>query len=246
MRTIEELIATTEKYKAALPQKQFISKKNSVGYVVLNGQARILKWYVPGLKKNMEIEYDILKKGSLELAMPLPFEKDTENHVLVMSYIVGENVTDLINDVQVSFEEKQRIIDLLADWLVKFHTAFKSEEGFRIRGDPSLRNFLFSKGRIYGVDFEESRMGKPVEDIAGVCASILSTDPMFTDEKYELCQRFLEIYRRSVPWPIENVNQEIAYALLERIQWRPKDEEMLRKAAAKIRNKGLRGARHNH
>jgi len=246
MRTIEELLTTTEKYKDALLQRQFVSKKNSVGYVVLNGQARILKWYVPGLKRNMEIEYDILKKGSVDLTIPVPFEKDTENYVLVMSYIVGENVCDLINDEKLSFEEKPRIMDLLANWFVNFHTAFKSGEGFRIRGDPSLRNFLLSKGRIYGVDFEESRMGKPVEDIAGVCASILSTDPMFTDEKYQLCQRFLDSYRRSVPWPLENVNQEVAYALLERIQWRPKDEDLLRKVALKIRNKGLRAARHNH
>jgi tRNA A-37 threonylcarbamoyl transferase component Bud32 len=246
MRTIEDLISTTEKYKPALLQKQFKSKKNTVGYVVLNGQARILKWYVPGLKKNMDTEYEILKKGSLELAMPLPLEKDTENYVLVMSYIVGENVCDLINDQRVPFEEKKQVIDQLADWLVKFHRLFKSEEGFRIRGDPSLRNFILSRGRIYGVDFEESRIGKPVEDIAGICGSILSTDPMFTDEKYQLCQQFLDTYRRSVAWPVENVNAEIAYALLERIQWRPKDEELLRKVAAKIRNKGLRVARHTH
>jgi len=246
MRTIEELISNTEKYKPALLQKQFKSKKNTVGYVVLNGQARILKWYVPGLKKNMDTEYEILKKGSLELSMPLPLEKDTENYVLVMSYIVGENVSDLINDQRVPFEEKKQVIDQLAEWLVKFHTLFKSEEGFRIRGDPSLRNFIRSRGRIYGVDFEESRIGKPVEDVAGICGSILSTDPMFTDEKYQLCQQFLEAYRRSVTWPVENVNAEIAYALLGRIQWRPKDEELLRKVAAKIRNKGLRVARHNH
>ena len=245
MRTIEELISNTEKYKPALLQKQFKSKKNTVGYVVLNGQARILKWYVPGLKKNMDTEYEILKKGSLELSMPLPLEKDTENYVLVMSYIVGENVSDLINDQRVPFEEKKQVIDQLAEWLVKFHTLFKSEEGFRIRGDPSLRNFILSRGRLYGVDFEESRIGKPVEDVAGICGSILSTDPMFTDEKYQLCQQFLETYRRSVIWPVENVNVEIAYALLERIQWRPKDEELLRKVAAKIRNKGLRVARHS-
>jgi tRNA A-37 threonylcarbamoyl transferase component Bud32 len=246
MRSIEDLIGNSEKYKPALLQKQFKSKKNTVGYVVLNGQARILKWYVPGLKRNMDTEYEVLKKGSTALCIPLPLEKDTENYVLVMSYIVGENVCDLINDQRVPFEEKKQVIDLLADWLVKFHMLFKSEEGFRIRGDPSLRNFILSRGRIYGVDFEESRLGKPAEDVAGICASILSTDPMFTDEKYQLCEQFLDTYRRSATWPVENVNAEIAYALLERIQWRPKDEELLRKVAAKIRNKGLRVARHNH
>lgn len=246
MHTIEDLISNTEKYKSALLQKKFKSKKNTVGYVVLNGQARILKWYVPGLKKNMDTEYEILKKGSLELSMPLPLEKDTENHVLVMNYIIGENVCDLINDQRISFEEKKRVIDLLADWLAKFHSVFKSDEGFRIRGDASLRNFILSRDHIFGVDFEESRVGKPVEDVAGVCGSILSSDPMFTDEKFQLCQQFLNAYRRVATWPVENLNGEIAYALLERIQWRPKDEDLLRKVAAKIRTKGLSVARHNH
>jgi tRNA A-37 threonylcarbamoyl transferase component Bud32 len=246
MRAIDQLISTTEKYKSALLQKQFTSKKNTVGYVLLNGQARILKWYVPGLKKNMDIEYEILKKGSSELSMPVPLEKDEENHVLMMSYIVGDNVCDLVNDPRISFEEKKQVIGLLAEWLAKFHTAFKSEKGFCIRGDASLRNFILSRGRIYGVDFEESRTGKPMEDVAGICASILSTDPMFTDEKFHLCQHFLDMYRKVVPWSLENVNAEIAYALLERIQWRPNDEDLLRKVATKIRTKGLRVAQHNH
>jgi hypothetical protein len=69
---------------------------------------------------------------------------------------------------------------------------------------------------------------------------------MFTDEKYQLCQRVLDSYRNSTPWPVETAHLEVAYALLERIQWRPKDEELLRKAAATIRNKGLRAARLNH
>ncbi len=68
---------------------------------------------------------------------------------------------------------------------------------------------------------------------------------MFTDEKYQLCQTFLDSYRQSVKWTTENLNDEISYALLERIQWRPKDEDILRKNAEKIRNKGLHAARHN-
>jgi len=194
----------------------------------------------------MANEYEILKKGSVELSIPVPLEKDDENHVLVMSYIVGDNVCDLINDAKVTFEDKTKIAEQLADWLVKFHSFFKTEARFRLRGDPSLRNFIISRGHLYGVDFEESHEGKPVEDVAGTCGSILSTDPMFTDEKFHLCEKFLEAYRRTAAWTIENVNAEIAYALLERIQWRPKDEELLRKVASKIRTKGLHAARHNH
>jgi tRNA A-37 threonylcarbamoyl transferase component Bud32 len=225
-------------------QKRFASKKNTVAYVLYNGQPRILKWFVPGLKQNMENEYTILKKGVSTLSMPSPFEKDTENNVLVMSYIIGHNACDVINDPQTVSEEKEKVVNHLADWFAHFHTFFKTEEGFQIRGDASLRNFIQNKQRIWGVDFEESRVGNPSEDLATLCGSLLSTDPMFTDEKYKLCQIFLETYRKAVPWNIDHINAEISFALLERIQWRPNDEDILRKNATKIRQKGLSGARH--
>jgi hypothetical protein len=68
---------------------------------------------------------------------------------------------------------------------------------------------------------------------------------MFTDEKFQLCEIFLDAYRKSVKWEMAHVNAEISYALLERIQWRPNDEEILRKYATRIRKSGLQVARHN-
>jgi tRNA A-37 threonylcarbamoyl transferase component Bud32 len=245
MRDIKELIENVEKYKTVLLQKRFEGKKNVVGYVMYNGLPRILKWYVPGLKQNMDIEYSILKKGFSDVTMPSPLEKDVDNNVIVMSYITGENVCDIVNDPQTAFEEKKKVVQLLADWFVNFHTFFKSEDGFRLRGDANLRNFILSKGHIWGVDFEESRIGRPSEDLATFCVSLLSTDSMFTEEKFQFCQIFLDSYRRSVKWRIEQLNADISYALLERIQWRPKDEEILRKYSIRIRNKGLLVAQHN-
>lgn len=246
MRDIQTLIDKAEKYKGTLVQKRFDSKKNTVAYVMFNGQPRVLKWFVPGLKQNMDNEYNVLKKGVSDLAIPSPFEKDTDNYVLVMSYIHGNNVCDVLNDPQLSFEEKEKIMHHLADWFVRFHSHFKTEQGFQIRGDAIIRNFIQQKSHIYGVDFEESRNGKPSEDLATFCGSLLSTDPMFTDEKFDLCQIVLESYRTSAKWSIDSMSAEISYALLERIQWRPSDEELLRKYATKIRTKGLQIARQNY
>jgi tRNA A-37 threonylcarbamoyl transferase component Bud32 len=245
MRDIQELIENVDRYKHVYLQRRFESKKNTVAYVVSSGHPRILKWYVPGLKKNMDNEYSVLKKGFSDLSIPSPLEKDDENNVLVMSYIIGENVCDIVNNTQKVLEEKNKVVESLAEWLVAFHTFFKSEQGFRIRGDASLRNFLLRRGQIWGVDFEESRMGKPSEDLATSCASLLSTTPMFTDEKFQLCQTLLDSYRKTAKWDVEHMNAEISYALLERIQWRPNDEALLRKVATQVRNHGLQGARHH-
>lgn len=238
MKDIEELIKNHKKYKNTVIQKRFTSKKNTVCYLFLNDKPRVLKWYAPGFKKNMETEYAILKRGSSKLNMPVPLEKDEENNVIAMSYIIGENLCDVINDEKTTISEKQRLMYLLAGWFSKFHTYFKKTDKIFIRGDSILRNFILTD-RVWGVDFEESRCGKPIEDIASMCASILSTDPMFTDEKLQLCRIFINSYEKSIRQNFPDVNDEIAYALLERIQWRRNDEEVIRKFAQKIRKKGL-------
>ena len=238
MKDIDKLIKNNKKYKSAVIQKRFISKKNTVCYVILNDKPRVLKWYAPGFKKNMETEYAILKKGSSKINMPTPLEKDEDNNVIAMSYIIGENLCDMLNNEKTTTSEKQRLMHLLAEWFFKFHTYFKESDKTRIRGDSILRNFIFTD-RIWGFDFEESRYGKPIEDIAAMCASVLSTDPMFTDEKLQLCRNFIDSYEKTMKFSLHEVSNEIAYALLEKIQWRPNDEEIIRKFSQKIRKKGL-------
>ena len=238
MKSIGELVSNTKKYKKSIVQQEFKSKKNKVAYVTLKNKPRVLKFFVPGFKRQMNVEYNILKKGSSKLNIPTAFELDEKNNVLVTSYIMGENLCDIINDDKTTHSEKQRLILLLSEWFYEFHNYFKKDNEFMIRGDPILRNFVLTD-RIWGVDFEESRKGRPVEDLAGMCASILTTDPMFTKEKIKLCKLLLENYNDRVPGRIMNANDEISYALLEKIQWRPEDEELLRKHSKKIKENGL-------
>ena len=239
MRDIEDLIKSNKKYKDALVQQQFKSKKNIVAYVILNNKPRVLKWFVPGLKRQMKTEYDIIKKGSSKLNIPIIHEIDEKNNVLIMNYIIGENLCDIINNKNVTISEKQRLIILLAQWFFDFHNHFKTKEEFFIHGDPTLRNFIFTD-RIWGLDFEETRSGKPVEDIAGMCASILTTEPMFNSEKFQLCIKFYGEYLNLAPGRINNVDREISFSLLQKIQWRPNDEEILRKYSKLIRKKGTK------
>jgi tRNA A-37 threonylcarbamoyl transferase component Bud32 len=187
----------------------------------------------------MKNEHRIIKKGASKLNIPSIYELDEKNNVIIMNYIAGENLCDIINDNNTTFSEKERLIVLLAEWFYDFHNFYKKDNQFNIHGDSTLRNFIFTD-RIWGVDFEESRTGKVVEDIAGICSSILSTDPMFTSEKFQLCKILVDSYTNLAPGRIININDEIAYALLEKIQWRADDEEELRKYSLKIREKGLK------
>jgi tRNA A-37 threonylcarbamoyl transferase component Bud32 len=238
MKDIEDLIKSSKKYKNALIQKRFESKKNTVGYVILNNRPRVLKWYAPGFKANMEADYSILKNGSSKLNIPKPFNIDKDNNVIVMNYLIGTNLCDVINDQNTSIDQKKKVITELSEWFAKFHSYFKTKDSFCIRGDSILRNFILTD-RVWGVDFEEARNGRPVEDIAGMCSSILSTNPMFTDEKFQLCKTFIKSYEKSVKWDLGDINDEIAYSLLEKSQWRPEDEETLCKYSKIIKKKGL-------
>ena len=238
MKEIEELISKSEKYKNVIVQKKFDSKKNTVAYVTIDNNPRVIKWFVPGYKRQMKTEYNILKKGLSNINIPAIHEIDEENNVIIMSYISGNNLCDVLNDEKIDIKEKERLIELLAEWFADFHKFFKTEENFQIRGDSNLRNFIYND-RIWGVDFEESRIGRPVEDIAGLCSSILTTNPMFTSEKFRLCRFFIESYLRFSQDKLDKINNEIAYTLLEKIQYRPDEEEILRKYNKIIKEKGL-------
>ena len=72
-----------------------------------------------------------------------------------------------------------------------------------------------------------------------MCSSILTTDPMFTPEKFKLCKVLIDAYANVAPGRINNLDDEIAYALLEKIQWRPEEEDTLRKYSKRIRKHGF-------
>ncbi len=237
MKNIEEILKKLDNYNDIIVQKSFKSKKNTVAYVTIKNNPRILKCFVPGLKQNMNKEHQILEKGK-GLNTPNVYKKDEKNNILIMNYISGENLCDIINDKKTSYSEKQKLMELLAEWFNDFHNYFKNEEEFIIRGDSNLRNFILND-QIWGVDLEETRKGQPTEDIADMCSSILTTKPMFTNEKYKLCKKLIKSYVEKSPGRIKNIDSEVSYSILKKIQYRPKEEELLRKHAKRIRKQGL-------
>ncbi|MEM0492760.1 MAG: hypothetical protein QXS02_02200 [Candidatus Thermoplasmatota archaeon] len=187
----------------------------------------------------MEIEYQVLNEASSALTVPKPLYKDNFRNYIIMSYIPGRNLCDVINDDGTALNIKKKYVDMLGGWLYTFHKFFNNKNRFRIRGDAILRNFIIND-KIYGLDFEESHIGKPVEDLAEICSSFLTTDPMFTDEKFYLASLFIESYIKRAEWKIEDdINQEISHALLKKIKRRPKDKEIISKYVKQIQSKGL-------
>ncbi|MFO7677712.1 MAG: hypothetical protein R6V50_04955 [Thermoplasmatota archaeon] len=238
MKEIEELIKKSSKYGKLIVQRRFKSKKNTVCYVLINNKACVIKWYAPAFRKNMEKEFKVLSEGCQHISMPMVFQKDTDNNVLLLNYISGENLCDVLHNEQTRSEDKKQLMTLLAEWYARFHLFFKTEDNYRIHGDSILRNFIVSDC-IWGVDFEESRLGDRKEDIAGIAASLLTTDPMFTKEKFLLCRHYISEYEKAFGTKVHQISTDISYVLLQKIQYRPDDEQIIRSFVEQIRKNGL-------
>jgi tRNA A-37 threonylcarbamoyl transferase component Bud32 len=110
--------------------------------------------------------------------------KDT----LVMEYINGRLVNDIVEKL-----EKGEWIEGLAYWLARFHS-LKIKGSPVLLGDSNLRNFIYSNGQIYGIDFEEMSTGDYREDIAQICFFMLTNIPCYGKEKDYLVRMFLNEY----------------------------------------------------
>jgi len=218
-------------------KKTFKSKKNRVKLVLMESSLIIMKQF--SSKNMLEREYKILKRGCERLNIPKPLGINIEGKTLFMSYIPGKNLCDVINSSSVPLKVKNECMEKLASWLVDFHSYFKSSGGVMIREDSILRNFILDEeNNIWGLDFEESRYGIPEEDIAGICSSVLDTNPMFTNWKVELCKRFIDAYKSLSEWEVKNVNKLVFRVLMEKAS-RRKNGVVLTKFAKSIEKTGF-------
>lgn len=185
--TLEEILV--EQYGPAislLSLERLKSRKNIVVHLTIKTKEQsasletVAKLFVVD---KFDIELQILR-SSWEKSLAVPEVIDARDGVIFMDYITGEPLVDILNR---TFEPS--LIDMLAEWYYNYHTAHDM-----IKGDPRLRNFIHHNGRIYGVDYEESRPDKWVLDIGGTAASLLDTNPIFDVRKRKMCWTLLETY----------------------------------------------------
>jgi tRNA A-37 threonylcarbamoyl transferase component Bud32 len=214
--------------------KRLKSKKNTVISLRIHPKGAepitlVAKMFIAGRFNN---EISILR-SSWSHGLAVPEVLEARDDVILMNFIPGETFVDMINQ---TFEP--HLIDKLAEWYYKYHRAHG-----QIKGDPRLRNFIIQGDQIFGVDFEESREDLWMVDIAGVCASLLDTNPIFDRRKRTLSWRFLEKYLSLYPVPPRdetthtNFVATIADTLKQTSQWR--NDRKILELSEKIRAEGL-------
>lgn len=212
---------------------QLKSKKNTVISLSVSATGTTLhtvvaKMFISGRFTN---ELQILK-ASWAQGLTVPQVLDARKGVILMEFIPGEPFVDRINR---TFEP--HLIDKLAEWYYNYHKIHG-----KVKGDPRLRNFILNEDQVYGVDFEESYEDHWMVDIAGVCASLLDTNPIFDPRKQKLSWRFLEKYLSHINLPRdESVDADfldtIAATLKQTAQWR--NDQRIFELSEKIRTEGL-------
>ncbi len=136
-------------------------------------------------------ETSILREAATKQVL-VPRVIGTTSNVLLMEYIEGPNLCDLVTANPQAKYGRQ-----LATWLVEFQNAFQIDQNsVLVKGDARLRNFILQENRVVGVDFEEGYIGSYNEDLIELCASILDTAPLFTKKKFQLCNVILRSYTR--------------------------------------------------
>ncbi|MFX1475471.1 MAG: hypothetical protein ACFFCO_08350 [Promethearchaeota archaeon] len=165
----------------------------------------VVKWFQqPGIANEVQMLRDAYSRR-----IPVPFVIGSTAHVLLMHFVPGENLCDLI-----TAEPKSRYGILLGTWLASYHQAFQRNshpEKVLLKGDARIRNFICNGSVLVGVDFEECVVGHYLQDLASACASILDTDPLFTPKKLILCRTLLERY--SLTRRISNPSQLVQEAV---------------------------------
>jgi len=118
-----------------------------------------------------------------------------DGRVIVMEYVQGVLLTDLLNDPTA---DRDLWINELAKWLRQLHGMIDvSDEICLSRSDLNLRNFIFDGRKFYGVDFEDICFFPPERDLGVICAFILNNDPMFEQWKYRVCGSLISAYEKT-------------------------------------------------
>lgn len=173
--------------------ERLISKRNQVYLIKLHegGKSRlaILKKYSLDNLRFLDAEYENMQMlKSSGIPIPEIIYKDRDS--LIMEYIQGELVVDLVERLQIG-----DWIDEFALWMTRLHEVSRRNSNL-LKKDVNLRNFIYSNGQIYGLDFEEIGYGDVRIDLGNICFFILTNEPSFKKEKYIIMRQFLQSYEK--------------------------------------------------
>lgn len=120
---------------------------------------------------------------------------------MLMEYVSGPTILEYLEwQEKAHFQYSEphtdpamQAIIQLADWLKDFYHTTEMNMGKKvILGNMNFRNFII-RDKLYGVDFEDWREGRPEEDVGRICAFSLTYDPSYTSWKKVFVKKMMEL-----------------------------------------------------
>ena len=178
--------------------RKFKSKRNQVFLVKSKSNEKyVLKKYRK--RKFLEKEFEILRKlNKKEINVPEIIYKS--NQYILLEYVKGETLLSFIlkkEREKANYKEFNKIFQEIYNWLNSFYQVYREDKINLIKGDINLRNFILkkikkNKVKIYGLDFENPKIGNKEEDIGKICAFTICYAPEFSQWKIGFVKRFFE------------------------------------------------------
>jgi len=230
------LAAEADKYEVI---KKFISRRNAVYLVHLPpgdpwGEAAVCKRFSRGAAGREKEAAYLAALAARGVAVPRLLEEGED--YLLLEYLDGPTLLDVLlapEDAGATAVGRAtgNVIAALGDWLGAFYTAAAAISGeATVFGDVNFRNFIV-RDRVFGLDLEACRPGRPEEDVGGMAAYALTYTPPFTPWKRSLartiCRKLGEALALDGAAIREATRQELATIVRRRGLDLPPDWESL-------------------
>jgi Kae1-associated kinase Bud32 len=124
------------------------------------------------------------------VSVPIIFDVDLENGIIIMEYLKGKRIKDILNDL--SEEERSRICKMIGENIAKFHN------NDIIHGDITTSNMILLGDRIHFIDFGLGEINSEIE-AKGVDLHVLMEAIESTHSQYSNCFDYvLDGYRKGL------------------------------------------------
>ena len=124
------------------------------------------------------------------VSVPIIFDVDLENGIIIMEYLKGKRIKDILNGL--SEEERSRICKMIGENIAKFHN------NDIIHGDITTSNMILLGNRIHFIDFGLGEINSEIE-AKGVDLHVLMEAIESTHSQYSNCFDYvLNGYRKEL------------------------------------------------
>ena len=159
------------------------SRQNKVYKIEVDGEIIIEKDFSGFDRLRRELE---IRKALEDAGHNVPSLIKTDGMKVYYEFLQDDTLLTLLEN-----ECIEEAAEKLALWLSRFYEITQKEYGGKmILGDIHLRNFIYHNDEIFGLDFEECMPGEIEQDIARLCAYIVTYSEPFSDYKILVAASF--------------------------------------------------------